>query len=361
MLRRAPKGPKAERVKVEWATDVSYPRLDTIAASSNAGAAGATVDLTVANVSMWRIDDIIFTPQDSSTPPLLVQTVTTATNILTVRALGIKSTANPTGYGTVPAFAEGTIIAWLGNSKHEGFETSYSRSSTPDYDFNFCELSDTIVDITLTRKNTKNYTVHDWNRERAKQLKEFRRSLEYKLWFGYRSEVKDPVDSSKDRWTMHGITRYITRTLEYDKDATGTRITEAMLVDWVASVFSGNDGSKNRILFADTWLMAELEKTALLNRRNLKNTVVLGVQVGYIETSFGKLGLKHHRGFNEMGKDHYGVIVDMEQIHRKELMAMERVPLALKGQGKNKDAEQYFEQATVELRKPSTHAIIEGL
>lgn len=360
ILRRMKKGPAATQTKIEWARTVSLPRTDTIAADSAAGSAGAAKVITVTTPNMWRIDDIIITPGSVTNPPLLVTAVNYTNGQVTVYALDQKSTVNVTGYGTVPALTTGDVIAWLGNSKAEGFTQSYSRAQFPTYDYNYCELSDTIVDVTLTRKNTKNYTEDDWKRARREQLKEFRRSLEYKRWFGIRSEVKDPTDPTKDRWTMHGITRFLSKKFNYDKDATGTKITEAMLIDWLASAFGGNNGSPSRFLFADTWLMAELAKCGLTNRRNLKNEVVLGIKVGMVQTDFGTLFLKHHRGFNEMGKEHYGVIVDMAQVYNRELRPMERKELKLQDIGTDKDAEQYKEQASQEVRNPECHAVIEG-
>ena len=133
-----------------------------------------------------------------------------------------------------------------------------------------------------------------------------------------------------------------------------------MIIDWLTSIFTGNNGSSTRVLFADSYLAAELMKVPLTSLRSRALKQVLGVICEELVFNFGKLYVKHHRGFNEMGFAHYGVVLDMEQISKRDLIPMYRQPLNLRSQGVHKDAEQWLEQTTIEVRNPAAHAIIQG-
>lgn len=363
MLRRMPEGEAAKAVMVEWGEQSHYPRQDAINHGGGYAAGGATaaVSWVVDNVSMWRVDDIIFLPAQPTAPIMVVESITTGTSTLSVRALGIRTGGNVGGFGTVPLVADDEVIVWLGNAKVEGGTYTAARSSMPYYTTNYCETSDQVVSISGTRKATANYTKnHSWTDAQKEQLKEFRRSLEYKAWFGDASETIDGT-TGELRWTMKGITRFITKTLTYDRDSVdGSRITEVMLLNWMRDLFAGNNGSTSRIMFADSYLSTELAKVPLSGLRERKEVSLLGVKVEKIVFNLGTLYIKHHRGFNEMGLEHYGVAVDMESIERRTLRKMEKIPLALKSQGVDKYAEQYLEQSTLVVKNTPAHAIIQG-
>jgi hypothetical protein len=357
LLRRMPKGEAAKQDKIEWAQVGMWPRQDTVTSESAAGSAGDTVNVPVDTPGNWRIHDTILIPSDLTAPMLRVEAVNAST--LTVRALGEYSNTNATGNGTVPLIPAGAIIAWTGNALPEKGGPSTSRAVMPEYAYNFCELHDVIVDVSGTRKATKNYTnQHDWARSRAEQLREFRLSTEYKLLFG---KISRTLSGGLPIWTMNGIVRYIENTLTYDKNASGVKLSETQIIDWLVRVFSGNSGSQTRFLFADSYLAGEINKVPLSSLRSRELTQVLGVKCEKMIFNFGTVYVKHHRGLNELGFDHYGLLLDMEQIRKRDLQPMERVPLALKTQGKNMDAEQYIEQSSVEVRYPATHAIIQGV
>jgi hypothetical protein len=359
LLRRAPKGRAAISTTIEWAEDDVYPRTDTVTADSAQGAAAGQVVLHVANSANWRKNDTIILPQDKTAPMLLVESVGSGT--ITLRALETITSTNTTGYGTVPAIANNTTIAWTGSTLHEGGYMTGARAIMPSYSSNYEELMDHVVKYSKTREVVKNYTnEQDVPRTREQQLAEFRRSTEYKLWFQKASRTLDAT-SNEYRWTMNGITQYMTTVLEYNRSVVGApTITESMLIDWLVQVWGGTNGSETRFLFADTYLLGELLKVDLLNLRVRQPVTVLGVKMERVEFNFGTLYVKHHRGFNEMGKNHYGCIVDMEWINKRDLRPMKKIPLMLEQTGYDLEAEQWKEQSSIEVKHSNCHAEIVG-
>lgn len=358
ITRKMPRGDAARNVKIEWESEGPLPRYDTVKTLNSAGSAEGSVNLYVDNPSYWRADDIIRVLGDSTVPLLRVSAVTST--YITIYALDKRTSILTSGLGTVPALPVGTKLTWLGNAKEDFFYMSTPKIPVPSIEYNWCENTDVVVKVSGTRNKTRNYTSkHDYERHKVKQLTEFRKSLESKRIFGRRSESTDPV-SGNLRWSQGGIDEFITKEFGYNIGAAGQKITETMLVDWFVEIFAGNSGSDTRFLFADSYLIGELLKIALVNDRTRKHVEVLGVKMDMVEFNFGKLYIKHHRLFNELGKDHFGLIVDMENIRLRELQPMEQVKLMLKETGYNGEGIQYFEQASLEVRYPATHARIQG-
>jgi hypothetical protein len=363
LLRRVPRGPKPISTKIEWAEDDVYPRTDTVNTNAAQGTAAAAVNLYVDHASRWRVNDTIIVPSDKTKPTLLVTAIDASGAYITVYALSNTTDGNATtGMGTVPAFTAGDVIAWTGSTMYEGGTMTKARAVMPNYSYNYQELMDALVRYSKTRKEVKNYTnEQDIPRAKEQQLAEFRRSIEYKLWFQKASLTLDPV-SSEQRWTMNGVTQYISNLFTFQKSVQGSQmINEAMLIDWLVQTWAGTNGSETRFLFADTYLMGELMKVDLTNLRLRQPTTVYGVKFERAEFNFGTLYVKHHRGFNEMGKNYYGCILDMEWIQKRDLRPMEKVVLALDKAGTDQEGEQYIEQTSVEVKHGNCHSEIQGL
>lgn len=360
MLRRMKAGEKPKQMKHEWMEEGPYPRLDTVTVESAEGAAGATKELTVANAGNWRKHDIVRFPSNWGIVTLVVEAVSSTT--ITVRALSLISQSNATGLGTVPLIAADTVIAWAGNAKTEKAAASNSRSMVPEFAYNMCEYSDGVIDISEIQKNSATYGGSNWTRNQRRQLAEFRKSLEFKNWFGKISESIDP-DSGEKRWTRNGVVQYITKTLNYFSDVENQpKITETMIIDWLVEIFGGNNGSETRFLFGDTYLLGEIMKVDLVNLRSREITRVLGVKCEKLEFNFGEVYLVHQRAFNEWGKTHYGVVLDLENIYKHDFIEMSKNPIEVKkSTGAPVEKEAYSEVSTISVRNVPAHAILEGI
>lgn len=360
MLRRLSAGEKPIQMKHEWMEEGPYPRLDAITTTTGAGAPGAQVTWPVDHASYWRVHDIIRFPSDWSKPAIVVEEVTA--NSVKVRALSLITSLNATGLGTVPAVTAADVIAWAGNAKTEKAAASTARGLVPSFAYNMCEYSDGVIDISEIQKASKTYGGDNWTRNQKRQLIEFRKSLEFKNWFGKVSESIDPASGEK-RWTRNGVVQYITKSQSYYKDLTNQpKITETMLIDWLVELFGGNNGSESRYLFADTFLMGELMKIGLTNIVERQRVKVLGVKCERAEFNFGELFFVHQRGFNEWGKEHYGIALDMENIFKHDFIEMKKDPIEVKkSTGSPIEREQYSETSTISVRNAAAHCVIEGI
>jgi hypothetical protein len=335
-----PEGQKPINSKHEWASYSMYPRQDVVDENYAGGSGDQT--LPVANPGRFRVNMLILAPSDPTFPMCLVKAVNA--NDLTIRALADGSSG-----GAIPPLAAGTNIVWLGTSVYQGGTVTDPQAIEPAYEYNYTQIMDTSVAVDLTKLWQKNYTSqHDYPRTKNDMRKEYRLSREFLKWFGVRSKSTTTNAAGKLRTTMNGVTRYIGKELEYDKDAP-VPVPESLMIDWLAEVFAGNNGSESRYFFADTFLVAALEKTDLVNPRFRKEMTKYGVRFNQIQTDFGTLYIKHTRAFNIFGRDHYGVILDMNLIRKHTAMEMFVQPRNFREQGILQEGEYYAEESTLSI------------
>lgn len=340
---------KAKQVKVEWEEDDIIPRTDTANGGETAGSAGASVDVTVATVANWRKDDLIYLPDNATAPGAVLYVSAIAGNDLTVYRVVAGTT-----FGTVPAIANGETLVRLANAKEEHGYASLSRTTMPVQYFNYPQIFDTVVAISGTRMATENYTEDDYSRSEKQVLYDYRSGLEYATIFGKRAKVADPT-TGKQRTFMGGITSFLsTNDITY---TTGS-LTESILIDWCKQVFTGNAGSKIRLMFTTPNLTAEIDKILITSGslQSFRDEKVLGVSATRIHSSFGDIMLINHQGMAEMGKSNYGLLIDPKHIRRRPLRPMFRKDV----QAPNIDgqAEQWLEEVTTEVRYELTHAVM---
>lgn len=341
---------RAKQIKVEWEEDDSLPRGDTVNGATSAGSAGASKSITVDNGNYWRKDDLIYLPDNATSPGAILYVASVSGNVLTVYLV----TAGGTTFGTVPALADAEALKRMGNAKEEQSNASDSRVSMPGQLYNYTEIFDAVVAISGTKEATENYTEDDKRRSEKQSLYDLRQHFEYSAIFGDRALINDPT-TGKQRGFMGGITYFMsTNDLTY----TAGSLTEANIIDFMRQLFSGNAGSDVRYWFATPNQQAEVDKilASTSTLRNSRNEKQLGVMCKSIETTFGKCYMFNHQGLSEMGKTNWGLIIDPAQIRRRPLR-----PMKIK-QVEDSDvdgkAEQWLEECSIEVRYEECHAVV---
>lgn len=330
----------AEAEKVEWEEDDRIPRKSE---SNSDVTADTTVDVDVEDVEYFRIDDQVLLP-DHDNDVVIVDDISGDT--LTLRGLGGDN---------VPGINNGDELIRFGNAKKEFFEASDSRTTMPEQKYNYVHAFDAVIQISGRRRATRNYTRQDWERSRDRQLFDYRNNIENTLIVGKRS--KQQVNG-ENLTTMAGILHYVdTNEITY----TIGDVSESDLITWARTVFAGNSGADTRWLFADAKLTEELANVHLDKvRRTQVESQTLQMELERIETAFGNMNVVYHAGFDEIGLEDFGLILDMTQIRRRVLRPMQTVELNLEEQGKDGFGIQIKEESTVEVRYEVTHAILNG-
>lgn len=343
----------ATQVKVEWEEDdvISYETTADGATSSTSQGDPVTLDVNDQNVI--REKDMLYLPDNSNTKGAVLW-VTDVTGTA-VTAYRVEMDTSENSFGSVPAISDGEAIKVLSRAKTEQDNASEAQGTMPDQKYNYCQILDQVVEASETRMATENYTDEDWSRNRDNNLWEFRRKLENAQTFGERMSFTDP-DTGKQVWMMGGITSFLSSN---DLTYTAGSLTEGNLIDFARQIFSGNNGSRLRWCFNTPKLQAEIDKI-LINSSTLQSSRdenVLGVAATRLRTTFGDLMLINNQAFAELGKDNYGLVVDPMNVRRRTLRNMQ-INRGVQDNDVDGRADQWIEQATIEVRKESTHAVI---
>lgn len=349
------RGKGCKAVKVEWQQSEYYQRADKVSlAVSVAGTAGAPVYVKPTNAGIWNVSDIVYFPDKIvSDRPLTARVLEVhETNGLLLKALSVENI--PTISLDEPMIRQATAVS----------ETTASiapRAEDPDVEWNYVQTFMMQVEISKIRKAIRTFSGDDEQRNILQQVYDFRNSEENTHLFGNRSISIDPV-TKKKVWTMSGVDYYIDKTLDYNYHPE-VGLKTKHFNSWCRNLFNDNAGSDQRLLLVDEYLMEEiLNIEAFQKQLNAKNTeVVYGVRVNRIQTGFGELLIKFHKGFAENGKQHFGIALDMNHIRPRFLEKMQSKQLMLDESGQSRvKATRSHETRTLEVRYPKTHARIVG-
>lgn len=338
----------AKAEKIEWEEDDIIPR----SASANGAVTGGsnTDDIVVQNgeAAIFREDDLIFLPDNSAAPRTVLRVTGVNDSTHTVSVAGLEG-------ANVPALDDNEAVIRMSNAKAEKFTKSGSRTTMPEQFWNWVQRFDAVIEISMTRKATKNYTKPDWQRSRDRQLYDFRNNIENTLIAGTRSTQ---TKGGEKLHTMGGLLHFITtKSISY----TASTFDEADLIDIARQVFAGNAGSNTRYWFCDPYMVQDIALVSVDKvRRSQVESKTLKIMVSRIETEFGNLVVVPHYGLSELGFSRFGLILDMAQVRRRPLRKMKAQRLKLEENGVDADGIQLKEECSLEVRYELTHAVVNG-
>jgi hypothetical protein len=342
-------------IKVEWQQADYFQRGDTIDDDNLAGSGGSPVVVKVANITNWAPSDIAYFPDtlvDNTELRARVLEVNYADNTLLLKALTVNN---------IPALSTGDAIIRQSNAKGETDAMTAPRASDPLVEWNYNQIFMMQVEISKIRKAISTYSGDDELRAVRQQLYDFRNNQENSHLFGYRSQTTDPITGDKV-WTMSGVVNYIDKNLDYNYHV-DVGLSNRTFHSWCRQLFNDNAGSEQRLMLVDEYLMEALLNVSSIEKQleAKKSEVVYGIRVNRIETSFGELLIKYHKGFAENGRSHFGIALDMNHVRPRVLEPMQSTPIELDKTGQRRvKANRTHVTRTLEVRYPKTHAIIKG-
>lgn len=348
----------------------SRPLYDTVkTAYTKAGDGNASINLAVNNVSMWSADDTLMIDGqvgvDNKSLICFVISKNVGNNTILIQPLNGTDGANTTANSRIfPAtISVNTLLTRLGPAKNELDAQTSPYAIVPVKAQNYLQIFMAQVEEgTYQRIHDKEV---DWNFSdyEAQNIYDMKSVMEYSYLFGYKHLFTDLGDAGKQRYTTGGITRFITKGLEYGTGGTDRSIDNYTFVDWAKEIFTGNSGADTRILFGGNGLMANLSKvdTVIKQIEAQKTEVLYGITFNAIETNFGKLLFKRHSLFDLCGWGDNGIVLDLNNIERQVFAGrtLSARKLDLRAAGiRNVDAVVIEEASGVITRYPDTHAII---
>lgn len=287
-------------------------------------------------------------------------------NVLEVKPIGgmLGTGANATKY-IVPSFPAGATVYRCGSAMGEKDMQTEPFGIIPEAQTNFCQKFMAQVEETTWQKLWKKEVSYDMSDMEADALFEFRGEIEAAYLFGNKY-FEDDARSGRT-YFCEGLVRTLENQepLEYGTGGADRTLTNAMWMGWLKSLFTGNNGSKTRVMFAGSGLISAIELFQLANSQkqmqiNAVQDTYLGVKCTKIYNTFGELNIIRHPLFDEMGSwTDCGLVLDPQFLYKHTFESMTATNLDFKSSGqKDVDAKVLKETSCVTLRYPSCHAII---
>lgn len=346
--------PAAAR-KFEWVEVGYFPRSTETTALVDAGAGGAAVSIPVTDINMWGRGDVVYVPTVTHGAPAtefrgIVITVDTANDEIDV----IAATAD----GNVPSIPDGTTIyrqSRAAASKDAQADPQGSQGTTL---WNWNQTFILQLEMEKLLKRMKRY-MQDETVQHDLAIFDYKNSFENAFLFGPRAKVYD-TEKKEDIYLAGGVEMFAGQADTY---STGSGIDNSKWINLTKKMFAGNAGSQTRILFGgQDFIEVVLNTPAIQKQLEAKETKVkLGVEVTEISTNYGKVWLKHHKGFDEMGRKSDAFSLDLAHLCERVLEPMHEEELELDKTGQRRvDATRMIKTSTLQVRYPDTHMAIKA-
>lgn len=329
----------------------------------------------VATPELWRVDDT-FLLRDLSLPGIRGKAVlggagthredvafhvaSKSGDVLEIVPInGVKGIDANADVHVIPNFTGETKLYRMGQAKSELAMTTDPISMYPESYEQYCQnFMAQIEESTFAEMQKKKVNVSFGSFE-ADNIYSMRAEMEMSFLFGARNKI---VNGSDVTYFTGGITRNIDNVLEWGTGGSDRTLDKETYSRWLRTLFTGNDGSKERVLLCGSGLIEAIE----LLRESVKNIggnssveEYLGVKVTKIFSTFGTLRILHGPLLDETGWADNGVVLDLEHVYKKDFQPMKAIELDLKSSGqKNAKAKVLQEVSCMILRYPACHALI---
>lgn len=220
---------------------------------------------------------------------------------------------------------------------------------------NFCQIFKMQIEQSIVMKLSHKEIGWDFTDQQEAAVYDMRLGMEKQFLFGRRMKVFDPVKQETVTVTG-GVWHQAGKQVDVDL----ATLDAGRLVDIMREAFTGNSGSRRKVLIAGSGLIAalnKLESTKMLSA--LDQETVWGIDFNVIQSKFGKLYVVFSEVFDVMGRADDGLIIDPEYIQKHVFIPFRADRLDLRGSGqRNTEAMVLTEASCLTLRYPNAHTRI---
>ncbi len=257
----------------------------------------------------------------------------------------------------VPLLQQGTALVRMGRAATELDVQTPQFSAMPRKASNNCQIFKMQVEESTMAKLAGKEAGWSFSDQEEAAIIDMRLGMEKSFIFGSRGKYFDPVKNENVYFTG-GIWGQAPRSAELDLDT----LTEGDLIDLCSKAFTGNNGSKRKILIAGTRLMEALSKLQYSKVLSAGETrVKWGIEFKEIVSNFGTLYVLHSEVFDACGHSADGFILDPNYLTKYVHVPFQAEKLDLRASGqRNTDAVVLTEASCLVLRYPQAHIRVIG-
>ena len=251
----------------------------------------------------------------------------------------------------VPSLSEGTPLIRMGRAATELDVQSPQFEALPKKAQNNCQIFKMQIEQSTLQKIANKEVGWTMSDQEEAAIYDMRLGMEKSFLFGVKRKI---YDFKKKEWVMFTGGIWYQAGKDFSLDLAQK---ENAVIDMMRSAFTGNAGSKRKILIGGSRLIGELNKLNY-NRviSNTETTSKWGIDFSEICSNFGRLYILLSEVFDDCGMEHCGLIVDPEYIQKYSHLPFGTEALDLKGAGvRNTDALVLTEASCLVLRYPKAH------
>lgn len=349
---------------------VDPKRTDSVLSSPIAAGAGKRRGDGLYVITAHTSDDVLFEPsetvifpdisvQPNDAAPLqpLVAYVVARTDTAGLEIIAVNAPRDESGKPLVPEIPVNTKIVRMGRAAAELDVQTPQFQCLPTKASNHCQIFKMQVEeSTLHRIANKEIGWTFSDQEEAAVI-DMRLGMEKNFLFGAAAKIVDP-NKNEEVYLTGGIWSQAGRHCEVDVD----KFTERTLIEIAEKAFTGNCGSKRKILVCGTGLMSAISKIDCTRCRRAGETYVKwGLTFNEIVTNFGSLFIIHSETFDQCGHRCDGLVIDPDYLTKYVHLPFHTEKLDLRSSGtRNTSAVVITEASCLVLRYPDTHLRING-
>lgn len=254
--------------------------------------------------------------------------------------------------GCVPSIPAGTTLIRMGRAATELDVMSPQFEAMPRKAQQFCQIFKMQVEQSTMQKIANKEVGWTMNDQEEAAIYDMRLGMEKCFLFGVKGRIWDSTKKENVMLTG-GIWRQAGKEFVYDDEG----FTQGSIVDLMREAFTGNAGSKRKILIGGSELIGQLNKLDYQRVVTSTDTVTKwGIDFTEIRSKFGTLYVLLSEVFDECGMASEGMVIDPEYLQKYTHQPFSAETLNLKASGvRNVDATVLTETSCLVLRYPKAH------
>jgi hypothetical protein len=252
----------------------------------------------------------------------------------------------------VPSIPADTQLIRMGRASSELDVQTAQFEALPQKAQNYCQIFKMQIEQSTLQKIANKEVNWSMTDQEEAAIYDMRLGMEKNFLFGVKRTI---YDSRKKEHVLltGGIWHQAGKTFKYSSDS----FTQDTVIDMMKEAFTGNAGSKRKVLIGGSNLIGlinKLDYTKVINAG--ENVAKWGIDFSEMSSKFGKLYVLLSEVFDECGMANDGMIIDPEYIQKYSHLPFGTEALDLKAAGmRNTDALVLTEASCLVLRYPKAH------
>lgn len=254
-----------------------------------------------------------------------------------------------------------------GSAHNEKAASTTPWGIIPETDYNYVQIFMEQVEQSEYQKLMKKEADWGFNDLKRLAIEDFKIQRERTFLNGLRSVTNIDIDGQVNRfYTCGGVLNDTGIPVNSSFDLSAFVASPNLIVPILKSVFTGNNGSKERFMALGADFVEAIEQANFKDKQIMakETDTIMGIKVTKLVSTFGTLNMFYYEQLDLLGKEKTALIIDKPNIHIKDLAGkgFNVRPIDYKSTGvSNVDAAVIEQASTMLIKNKTTHLIINAV